>query len=168
MHETLAALQSQLAKSTDIIAGLSLQLKESLDGNAELRSLLIDLQAKLDKLITQKKKRDRTDFGPTTERHNPRPALAGGSTATPAKPPAPARDRNHQKHIHNQNIPTEPVHHNVQSAESICPTCVIDTVFVGTQTTFQLEKIIHTIKRLQHEQEIRACPKCKQYIVTAE
>ena len=44
----LAALQSQTKKSNQIIAGLAEQLKESLDGNAELRALLIDLQAKLD------------------------------------------------------------------------------------------------------------------------
>jgi transposase len=166
MRASMAALQKQLEKSTDTVAGLSQQLKESLDGNAELRALLIDLQAKLDELIAQRKKRNRDQYGPKTERHNPRPAMPGAKA--PEHDPATPKTSNHKKHILDQNLPTEPVPYKVDPADAICPTCVVETVFVGYEITYQLEKMMNSIKRLQHEQEIRACPKCKQYIVTAE
>ncbi|MBZ0186258.1 MAG: hypothetical protein K8F91_08430 [Candidatus Obscuribacterales bacterium] len=51
-----------------------LQLKESVEGNKELRKQLKDLQEKLDVLLVQLKKRNRRDYGNKTERHNPRPA----------------------------------------------------------------------------------------------
>lgn len=160
LRASMASVQRQMEKSNDTIAELSQQLKASLDGNAELRALLIEMQNKLDKLIAQRKKRNRDDHGPKTERHNPRPALPGGAV----KP----QERKHRKHILEQNLPTESVPHKVSPAESICPDCAVETVFVSNEVTYQLEKMINSIKRLQHEQETRACPKCKQYIVTAE
>ena len=169
LRSSLSALQSQLEKSNATIAGLSEQLKETLQGNAELRALLVDLQTKLDKLLAQRKKRNRENYGPKTERHNPKPAASD----SPAQPPAvePITDpkhRNHKKHIHFQNLPTDPVPHKVKAEDLMCPNCTVETVFVGNEITYQLEKVIHSLKRLQHEQEVRACPKCKQYIVTVE
>jgi hypothetical protein len=57
-----------------LIVELQRQLKQSLDGQEELRALLKDLQTKLDVLIAQSKKRNKKDYGTKTERHNPRPA----------------------------------------------------------------------------------------------
>lgn len=170
LQSALAALRLQIEQSNQSSAELKQQLKDALDGNAELRSLLIDLQGKLDKLLLQRKKRNRTDYGPKTERHNPKPAATAGEDVKPQEPD-PVKEptsRNHKKHIHFQNLPTEPVPHKVKPADLICPDCAVETVFVGNEITYQLEKIMHSIKRLQHEQEVRACPKCKQYIVTAE
>jgi len=164
---SMAALQRQIEKSNEAVTGLSQQLKESLEGNAELRAILIELQAKLDKLLAERKKRNRKDHGPTTERHNPRPAAPVVETPL-EKSTDGVKNTNHKKHILDQNLDTEPVPHKVQPVDAVCPTCAVDTVFVGNEVTYQLEKIINSIKRLRHEQEVRACPKCKLYIVTAE
>ncbi|MGH9436970.1 MAG: IS66 family transposase [Terriglobia bacterium] len=166
---TIAALNDTIAKLTAAIAELQEQLKQALDGNTELRTLLSELQVKLDKLLQQKKKRDRKDHGPTTERHNPKPAT-GGETAEELSPnprTQPAK-RNHKKHIHSQNIPNRPVPHKVAEKDLLCPTCQVETVFVKNEITYQLEKILHSLERLEHQQEVRACPKCKQHVVTAE
>ncbi len=160
-REKLNTVLEHLQKSND---ELSAQLKDALDGNVELRKLLVDLQEKLDKLLFQKKKRNRKDYGPTTEHHNPRPAAPAATPVVP-KPP---KKGNHKKHIHFQNLPTEPVPHSVKPEDATCPNCILETVFVGNKLSYQLEKVIHSIKRLEHQQEIRACPSCKQYIVTAE
>jgi transposase len=166
----MAALQRQLEKSNEAITGLSQQLKEALEGNAELRALLVELQAKLDKLLQQKKKRDRKDFGSQTERHNPKPAMATDSAIEEpkVKPPKQPINRNHSKHIRFQNVPTDPVPHKVKDADMVCPDCQVETVFVRNEISYQLEKVLQSIKRLEHQQEVRACPKCKQHVVMAE
>jgi len=166
---TIAESNFTIAKLTTAITELQEQLKQALEGNSELRALLSELQAKLDKLLAQKKKRDRKDHGPTTERHNPKPATAGATveelSSKPRKQPA---ERNHKKHIHSQNIPTRPVPHKVAKNDLLCPTCQIETVFVKNEITYQLEKILHSLERLEHRQEVRACPKCKKHVVMAE
>ena len=167
---TIAALNDTIARLTTTIAELQEQLKQALEGNTELRALLVELQTKLDKLLAQKKKRDRKDYGPQTERHNPRPAASTSIAPDEAEPQARKQptNRNHTKHILGQNLPTEPVPHMVKDADRCCPGCQVETVFVRNQITYQLEKILHSIKRFEHQQEVRACPKCKRYVVTAE
>lgn len=90
-REKLNTVLEHLQKSND---ELSAQLKDALDGNAELRKLLVDLQEKLDKLLVQKKKRNRKDYGPTTEHHNPRPATPA---ATPVEPKPPKNGNHHAR-----------------------------------------------------------------------
>lgn len=146
-------------------------LKEALEGNKILQKQLVELQEKLDILIVQFKKRNRRDFGSKTERHNPRPAVAEETPkiavvveqATVRKP----KDK-HEKHILAQDLPTAEVAHTVMPEAAICPHCIVDTVFVRNEVTHQLERLQHSLQRLRHLQEVRACPKCKQYIVTAE
>jgi len=155
----------------EIIVGLQKQLQESLQGNAQLQTQLSDLQNKLDILITQLKKRNRRDFGNKTERHNPRPAVVESDVATippPNKKKHKENKNKHEKHILTQNLPIEPVHHLVKPEDAICPTCIVETVPMGNEITYQLESIASSLKQLQHLQEIRACPKCKQYVITAE
>jgi len=148
---------------------LQRQLQQALDGNEELRTLLKDLQAKLDILIAQSKKRNKRDFGKKTEKHNPRPA--------PSKPkPAAGADATGDnkatgiKHIleNAKNVPHQPVPYPVRPEDSICPECNVETVFVNNVLTHQLEMISASLKILDHYQETRACPQCKLYIVTAE
>ncbi len=52
--------------------------------------------------------------------------------------------------------------------KSCCPTCSTGTVFVRNEISYQLEHLKSTIEKLEHQQEVRACPKCKTYVVTAE
>ena len=134
---------------------------------AEIQQQMKDLQGKLDILITQMKKRNQRDYGPKTERHNPRPALAIADMAA-VKPPKKPVARNHEKHIRTQGLPSEPVNHSVSPEKSLCPSCAIETVVFDHEVTYQLEKLTQTLKLLEHRAETRSCPKCKQYVVTAE
>jgi len=165
LREETARQQATIAALRDTISQLQEQLRQSIEGNTELRALLVELQAKLDKLLDQKKKHDRKDHGPTTERHNPRPAAVQNEIPKPRKQPV---NRNHTKHIHAQNLPTEPVPHMVGDADRVCPSCQVETIFLENKTSYQLEKFLHSIKRLEHQQEVRCCPKCRKYVVTAE
>jgi transposase len=171
LRATLSALQLQLERANQTSAELKQQLKDASQGNAELRTLLVDLQAKLDTLIAQSKKRNRRDYGKKTEKHNPRQAtgtkekLAHNSDAVSENEKSTGI-----KHIlkNAKNLPHETVPHLVQPEDSICPDCVTETVFVSNLITHQLEMVSASLKVLAHCQETRACPKCKQYIVTAE
>jgi transposase len=150
-----------------LVEDLQRQLKLQLDGNDELRKLLKDLQEKLEVLIVQTKKSNKRKYGKTTERHNPRPA----SAATTKPDAASKADKaTGTKHIldNAQNLPHEPVEHPVKPEDSICPSCNIETDFVSNLLTHQLEMVSSSLKILDHNQETRSCPKCKQYIVTAE
>jgi transposase len=169
-YEELIRLRQQTVEQQQSMAKLQKQLEASNRANAEQHKLLTNLQDKFDILITQMKKRNQRDFGSTTERHNPKPALATQDTATllRTKPKREPKPRNHVKHILTQNLPTEPVPHHVKPEYLMCPDCDIETDFVRNEITYQLERLTHTLKRLQHEQEVRACSKCKKYIVTAE
>jgi transposase len=147
------------------------QLQETIDSNKQIGQQLKDLQGKLDILITQMNKRNQRDYGPKTERHNPRPALA--TTDTPVdmaavQPPKKPAARNHEKHILAQQLPPEPVHHSVSPEKLLCPTCAIETTVFDHKVTYQLEKLTQTLKFLEHRAEVRSCSKCKQYVVTAE
>lgn len=144
-------------------------LQEALDGNKQLQKQMTELQEKLDILIVHFKKRNRHDFGSKTERHNPRQAPAPSKTASiPKQKEAQEAGSKHEKHILSQNLPTVAVPHAVNFEDAICPRCAIDTVFVRNEVTYQIERLQHSLQRLQHLQEVRACPKCKLYIVTAE
>lgn len=167
-QDELARLRKENAEQKKLLAKLDKQLEQANEANKELRALMKDLQEKLDILIVQFKKRNRKDFGNKTERHNPRPAITEDTAVRLAKEKPAPKPRNHSKHILSQNLTTEVVPHAVKPADAACPTCTVDTVFVRTEVTHQLERLAQTLIRLQHEQEVRACPKCKKYVVTAE
>lgn len=162
------------ARHTEIKA----QLQEALDGNKSLIALLQDVQAKLDKLIFQRNKRNKKDFGSSNEHHNPSPALTAEASELAAQEisaapkqvkPKIKANRNHKKHaLGDENLPVRPVPHKVAADKACCPTCAIDTVFVKNELTYQLERMAISIEKLEHQQEVRACPKCKSYIVTGE
>jgi transposase len=162
-------LRKQLQETIESNKQLGQQLKDSLEGNKELSQQLKDLQGKLDILITQMNKRNQRDYGPKTERHNPKPALAIADVAA-VKPPKKPVARNHEKHILElaQQLTLEQVHHSVGPNQLLCPSCVIETVVFDHEITYQLEKLTQTLKLLEHNAEVRSCPKCKQYVVTAE
>ena len=169
--KALAGLDSQLKESNQRSKDLSKQLSEALAGNKDLREQMKDLQQKLDILIVQFKKRNRKDFGPKTEKRNPQKALEQPSSTKkppPKKNEPEAGDGQSRKHIHRQNVPTEPVKHPVSKQDSICPQCQVETKSVGTKLSYQLDKIVSTLRKLEHQQEVRACQSCKHYIVTAE
>jgi len=167
-YEELLRLRKTNKKLTEQLAVIQQQLKDSLEGNKELSQQLKDLQGKLDILITQMNKRNQRDYGPKTERHNPRPALVITDDIATVKPPKKPVARNHEKHILAQQLPPEPVHHSVSPEQLLCPTCVIETVVFDHEVTYQLEKLTQTLKLLEHRAEVRSCSKCKQYVVTAE
>jgi transposase len=155
-----------LAESNRRAAELSKQLSEALVGQKDLRLQLKDLQEKLDILIVQFKKRNRKDFGSKTERHNPQRAPRKTS---PAAPKAPAADPDvSRKHIRKHNLPLQPVTHTVPEQDATCPNCNVATTFVSHKFSYQLDKLVHSLRYLEHQQEVRSCQKCKVYIVTAE
>jgi transposase len=161
-----AQLHTIIAELGKTVSQLQEQLKQATEGNAELRALLVEVQSKLDKLLQQKKKRDRNDFGPKTERHNPRPARTKSERSFNTN----KEKAGGIKHIleNASKLPHEPVQHTVKPEDSTCPNCEVDTVFVSHAITHQLEMVSASLKILAHSQETRACPKCRQYVVTAD
>lgn len=147
------------------LAELQKNLQTALDGNNELLQQMKILQEKLDVLLAKKKNRDRQQFDTKNEgRNNPRPA-------PPATPEIDRRQRN------DNDVPEvspdysdyklEPVEHLVPENERICPHCNVETKFLGTTVTHQLESLLQSLKWLEHRQETRSCRKCKNYIITA-
>ena len=172
-YAELLRLRETNKKLTEQLAVIQQQLKDSLNGNKELSQQLKSLQGKLDILITQMNKRNRRDYGPKTERHNPRPALATAEAPVDiaaVKPPKKPAARNHEKHILElaQQFTPEQVHHTVSPDQLLCPTCIVETVVFDHEVTYQLEKLTQTLKLFEHNAEVRSCPKCKQHVVTAE
>lgn len=147
---------------------LQQQLTQALKGNEELRALLKDLQAKLDVLIAQSKKRNKRDYGKKTEKHNPRPATT--SPKPGAEKTGKGKTEAGIKHIleNAKNVPHDPVHHPVKPEDVRCPDCSVDTIHVSNALTHQLEMVSASLKIIEHLQETRACPRCKQHIITAE
>jgi transposase len=162
--------QAEIRRLTSSIVDLQQQLKRALDGNEELRNLLKDLQAKLDVLIAQSKKNNKRVYGKKTEKHNPRPAVTQPKPTPLASADPHAVKPTGNKHIwdNSKNLPHHPIRHFVKPAQTICPTCIVETEFVSNLHTQQLEMVSACLKILDHNQETRACPKCKLYIVTAE
>ncbi|MGH9438650.1 MAG: IS66 family transposase [Terriglobia bacterium] len=167
------------------IAVLQKQLQEALDGNADLKQQLKEFEGKLDELIFQIKNLTRQDHGPTTEHHNPRQGsthdsidednddaeeAADKDAAARLKDRATKekRPRNHKKHINEQKMPVKEVQHMVKPDELICPHCQVETTFMTYLETSQIENLVNALVRLKHMQEVRSCPKCKGYVVTAE
>ena len=172
-EENLRA-QKEIERLTHLLEDLRRQLQQALDGNEELRKLMKDLQAKLDVLIVQTKKDNKKKHGKTTEKHNPRPAptIVKPQPQTTDKTTAPASKgkSSGKKHIldNARHLPHEQVPHFVSPEEAICPTCSIETDRIDSQLTHQLEMISASLKIIEHCQETRSCPKCRQYIVTAQ
>lgn len=165
-RQELLRLREDNSRLTKLLEQVTAQLQDSLEGNTRLQEMITELQEKLDKVLDERKKRNRKDHGPTQERHNPRPAL--DATSSKNQHTKPRKKADHKKHIHSQNIPTEPVEYPVKPEDIVCPDCNVDTTFVDYKITYQLEKILQSIKRLEHKQEVRSCPKCKQHVITAE
>lgn len=171
-QQTIAELQSAIAALETTIAALQRQLAESLSGNAQMREQLSELQESLDRVLFQLEKRKKKDHGKTTERHNPRQAPESSSSSeqpSSAQPGQKKTNKNetHKKNINLQNLPVVPAHHTVDAADLQCPTCAIDTVPLSEKITSQLDRLKSSIVRLEHHQEVRSCPKCKQFVVTA-
>ena len=162
--------QEEIRRLTKLIENLQHQLQQALDGNKELHVLLKDLQAKLDVLIAQSKKRNKRDYGKKTEKHNPRPArLQPKSEATATSASGDTRSTGIKHILENaKNLAHEPVPHLVEPDAAICPDCCVETVFVSNVLTHQLEMVSARLKMLDHLQETRACPRCKQHIITAD
>jgi transposase len=172
LREKFLQSQIEIKRLTSLIEDLQRQLKRALDGNEEQRQLLKDLQAKLDVLISQSKKRNKRDFGKKTEKHNPRPAPGKPKQALPGNSGTTSNTDKSTgiKHISQnaKNLTHQSVQHSVAPENMFCPTCIVETEFIGNLLTQQLEMVSASLKILDHCQETRACPKCKQYIVTAE
>ncbi|MDR3558007.1 MAG: hypothetical protein P4L61_00595, partial [Candidatus Pacebacteria bacterium] len=152
------------------IAELQKQLAEAIGGNKELRLQLSDMQDKLDRLLFQIEKRNKKDYGKKTERHNPRQgetaspeSSKSGDTSTEKK-----KNQNHKKNINSQKLPVAQKKHLVSPEERTCPFCLIDTEIFSQKITSQLERLTHSLVRLEHHQEVRSCQKCQQYVVTAK
>jgi transposase len=168
LRQTLAMLEAQLSESNRANRELGSQLTEALKGNTELQKQMKELQKKLDVLLAQLKKRNNREYGRKTEKYNPRPAFKPPAQSTEPRKPAKPKARNHEKHIMDSGLPIEQVHHHVDASQICCPTCFVETLKVADKVSYQLERITRTLKKLEHLQEVRSCPKCKQYIVTAQ
>lgn len=175
-------LRNQIEELLRQIAALQQRLNEALEGNAELKQQLKEVQQKLDELLFQIGNLNRRDHGPTTEWHNPKQApaadndkvsceLMNGDVIKRLKDRATKekRPRNHKKHINEQQLPVQELPpYLVKAEERTCPNCQVETIFVDHLETSQIDRLINSLVLLQHRQEVRACPKCKEYIVTAE
>jgi len=181
LRDALAHSETERLKLNEQYTEIRKQLQASLEGNKTLLNLLVELQTKLDIVLVQTKKRNKKEFGAKTENHNPRHSSGANQDDNDIVEPSkedqdsPTEivkekvNRNHKKHIHDDsNLPKKAVPHKVSHDKSKCPTCSIDTKFVRNELTYQLERIVHTVEKLEHQQEVRSCPKCKTYIVTAE
>jgi transposase len=162
LSEENAELRRQLTQ-------LQEQLTAALSGNAELLAQLKALQEKLDRVLAQKKNRDRKEFKSKNEGCNPRPASP--DSGRKRKPPGQEEEEDSGKSkknsfIDSPNLEPEIIPHPVSDENRICPHCQVETVFVGEKVTHQLEKLVHSLKRLEHHQEVRSCPKCRTYITT--
>jgi transposase len=173
----------QIAQLTQLASTLQEQLRESFEGNAELRKQLSSLQSRLDELLFQLQNLNREKFGETSEHHNPRQAFGQSGTETEPeeqeadnsaanrlkkRATAEKRPRNHKKHIKNQDLPSKDVKHKVVESDLVCPECNVGKTFVKFVETSQIERLISSLVKLNHLQEVWACPKCKGHVSTAE
>lgn len=146
----------------ELVDRLSKQLDESFKANEDLRKLLADLQVKLDALVVQQKKRNRRDYGNKTERYNPSPAISQPREQTTAK-----RSGSNARTSKIENLPADDINHSVADDQRLCNDCGVQKVRIGEDVTYQLDRVVNTMKRLRHIQEILACPKCKSRVVVA-
>jgi transposase len=167
-------LSKQIELLTQQITLLQGQLQESVAGNSDLKN-------KLDDLLFQLKNLTRQVHGPTTEHHNPRQAASSSPEDTDEdqhdssitdrlkdKATKEKRPRNHKKHIKEQNLPEKEVFHPVKPEELNCIHCQVETVLMTYLETSQIERETGSLVRHKHKQEVRSCPRCKTYVVTAE
>jgi transposase len=182
----IGELQKQIRDLVAQIGTLQSQLQEALAGNAGSKEQMDKLQSKLDELLFQIKNANLNEHGPRTERHNPKQGPPptesqdvdedelGGDTSesisSKLKKEAnrEKRPRNHKKHAKTQDLPEQEKKHLVKPEDLICPDCHIETTFVKFVETAQLERIVNSLVRLIHMQEVRSCPQCKSHMVTAE
>lgn len=183
----IGELQKQIQVLIAQMGALQQQLQEALAGTSSKDQIDV-LQSRLDELLFQIKNIKREEHGPKTERHNPRqgPPPAedqdldeddssesngdGDSISSRLKKNATGESspRNHTKHAKKQQVPEQEKKHLVKPEDLQCPHCLIETTVVKFVQTAQLERIVDSLVRLNHMQEVRSCPKCKEYIVTAE
>jgi transposase len=178
-------LRKQIEELVKQIAALQKNLHDALQGNKEQTQDLKELREKLDELLFQIRNQNREEYGPRTEHHNPKQGpppessesddedtldTSPGSVGARLKKKATKeqRPRNHKKHINDQDLPEKEVKHSVKPEERVCPHCHCETTLVSYVETSQLERVINSLIRLKHKQEVRSCQKCKDYIVTAE
>jgi transposase len=162
-----ALLRAEIGRLTHLLEELQKNLQLSLDGNVGLRQQLQELQTKIDALLAKKKTRDRKEFGPKGERHNPRPATGDKEKAETEDGTKENEDDSLSAQKLFQNEPDDVKTHNLSETERICPQCDCETVFVGYRVTQQLEALLRSLQHIEHKQEVRSCPKCKTYIKTA-
>lgn len=185
-QKLIGELQKQIQDLVTQIGALQSQLQEALAGNFNSKDQMDKLQSRLDELLFQIKNAKNEEYGPTTERHNPRqgppPAESpdidvdessddsSESISSKLKKEALSekRARNHKKHVKTQNLPEQEKKHLVKPGELLCPHCNIETTLMKFVETAQIERIVNSLVRLIHLQEVRSCPKCKDYVVTAE
>lgn len=182
----IGELQKQIQDLVVQIGILQSQLEEALSGKFSSKDQIDKLQSRLDELIFQIKNAKREEYGPKTERHNPRqgpppdevPDIevdepsedSPESISSRLKREAlkEKRARNHKKHVKTQNLPEQDKKHLIKPEDRVCPHCNIETKLVKFVETAQVERIVDSIVRLIHLQEVRSCPKCKDYMVTGE
>lgn len=176
-YEELVRLREENKTIKQLLEQVQKNLNDALEGNTELRKQLKTLQESLDLLLLQNKTNKKRQYGKKTERHNPRPAPSKSTVSEDESEQHesdldPERDSESDlqgiKHILNQDLPIEPVPHLVKPEQRCCPNCGIETKFVRYEISYQLEKLVTSLRKLEHQQEVRSCPKCKQYMTTAE
>lgn len=174
--EQLREFKAENERLRTALASLQKQLTEAVDGNKELRQEMSEMQKRLDKLLFQLEKRNKKDFGKKTERHNPRQRESedGNNAASDSEPLPPntasepqRKNSNHKKNISGQKVPAQKMTHTVDEKDRTCPTCHVETKVVSHDISSQLERLQHSLIRLEHHQEVRSCPKCRLYMVTA-
>lgn len=170
-QQTITALLSTIRELEATIAEMKQQLSDSMNSNAEMKQQLVEMQQSLDRLLHTLDKRNKKDFGKTTEHHNPR-QFQDGSQSQPHSgnrqgEKKPNKNENHKKNINLQNLAVVRAEHEVDPNDVQCPTCLTETNVIAETLTSQLDRLRSSIVRLEHHQQVRSCPKCKKYIVTA-
>ena len=72
LRQENASQRQQIEVLVKQISMLQSQLQEALEGNTDLKKQLKEFQEKLDDVLFQLKNLNRQEYGPSTERNNPR------------------------------------------------------------------------------------------------
>lgn len=164
------ALYLELQKENHRMAQM---LEDALAGNNDLQEQMKQLQSKLDRVLLQLEKKKKKDNGGKNERHNPRPAPDQTKNAPLPPKPAPSEEEiggnpSLEDLVNAGTIDADPVEHKLDPFAAICQECQLETHFLATVVTRQLEHLVGSLRVLEHRQEVRSCNRCKQYVATAE
>lgn len=147
------------------------------DDPAILRTLIVELQARIEHLTQIVLQLRRHQFGPKSERLSegqeifpfygtlaPEPLRAGSE---PDVPPA-SKTNGHGRRVIPADLPRRRIVHDVPEEEKFCRQCREPLREIGQETAEQLEYHPASLHVLEHVRLKYACRKCQENVVVAE